>query len=131
MRPDFFAALILAFPIASIAWVVTHEEIFREPREWCAERSRTAKSALARKVFYVFTCEFCFSHWVTMGLLVVTRFHLLYTDWRGYLVSGFTLVWIANMYMGIYARLRLELKSERLEIESLEANVKSDDKKPL
>jgi len=25
----------LAIPIACVAWTVTHEEIFREPREYC------------------------------------------------------------------------------------------------
>ena len=25
---------VLALPVASIAWTITHEEIFREPREW-------------------------------------------------------------------------------------------------
>ena len=33
---------ILALPIASIAWTVTHEELFREPREWCLARSKSA-----------------------------------------------------------------------------------------
>ena len=31
------------FPIASLAWTVTHEEVFREPREWCAARSKSCK----------------------------------------------------------------------------------------
>ena len=30
---------ILALPIASVAWTVTHEEVFREPREWCVRQS--------------------------------------------------------------------------------------------
>ncbi len=123
LRPDIAATLFLAFPVASIAWVVTHEELFREPREWCAARSRSATNPFARKCFYVFTCEFCFSHWVTMATLVVTRFQLLYDDWRGYVVAGFTLVWIANVYMSVYARLRLDLTSERLQIKSLEAEI--------
>lgn len=31
---------ILAIPIASIARTVVFEEIFREPREWCVNRSK-------------------------------------------------------------------------------------------
>jgi hypothetical protein len=123
--PNIAAVLILAVPVASIAWAVTHEEIFREPREWCADRSQSATRLIARKFFYLFTCEYCFSHWVTMALLAVTRFRLLYDDWRGYVVAGFTLVWIANMYMAVYARLRLDLRSERLQIRTLEAEVAS------
>lgn len=129
MRPDFASALILALPIASIAWTVTHEELFREPREWCGARSRAASSFAGRKFFYVFTCEYCFSHWVTIALLSVTRFRLLYDDWRGYLVAGFTLVWVANVYIGIFARLRLELVSERLQIKTLEAEVPPAERK--
>ena len=48
--------------------------------------------------------------------LIITRFKLLYNDWRGYLVSLFALVWVANVYMNIYARVRLDIKRERVEI---------------
>jgi hypothetical protein len=107
---------VLALPIASIAWTVTHEEVFREPREWCAARSHDCRWLALRKFFYLFTCEFCFSHWVTAFFLFVTRFTLLYSGWRGYLVAGFALVWIANFYMSLFGRLRLEIREERAEI---------------
>ena len=111
------ALFILAIPIASISWTVTHEEIFREPRDWCARRSQSCKTFFERKIFYVMTCEYCFSHYVTIAFLLLTRYKLLYTDWRGYLVGGFALVWIANIYMSIFGRLRLEIKRERVEID--------------
>jgi hypothetical protein len=111
---------VLALPIASIAWTVTHEEIFREPREYCIRKSKTCKHLIQRKFFYVFTCEYCFSHWVTAAALVVTQFHLVYPDWRGYVVAGFSLVWVANAYMSLFGRLRLDIKEERLEIEGKE-----------
>ena len=107
---------ILGLPIASIAWTVTHEEVFREPREWCKSRSETCNRLLKRKFFYLFTCEYCFSHYVTILFLFITRFKLLFTDWRGYLVSGFALVWVANGYMNIYSHVRLDIKRERVEI---------------
>jgi hypothetical protein len=47
--------------------------------------------------------------------LIITKFHLLYDDWRGYLIAGFSLVWIANIYMSIYATVRVTLKKERIE----------------
>lgn len=106
---------VLAIPIACVAWTVTHEEVFREPREFCARRSESCGRWYQRKFFYLFTCEFCFSHYVTIFFLFVTRFQLLYEDWRGYLVAGFALVWVANQYMSLYGRLRLDIKSERLE----------------
>jgi hypothetical protein len=115
------ALFILAIPIASVAWTVTHEDIFREPRQWCLRRSRSSKWWLERKAFYVFTCEYCFSHWVTVAFLAATRFQLLFTGWRGYIVAGFSLVWIANLYMSFFARLRLEIREERIEVEKAEA----------
>jgi hypothetical protein len=107
---------VLAMPIASIAWTVTHEEIFREPRDWCLNRSKTCRSIFQRKFFYLFTCEYCFSHYVTIGLLVLTRYHLWLPDWRGYVLAGFSLVFIANIYMSAFGELRLEIRQDRQEI---------------
>jgi len=45
-------------------------------------------------------CEYCFSHWVTI-LTLLRPASNCYPDWRGYVVSGFSLVWIANFYMSI------------------------------
>jgi hypothetical protein len=115
---------ILALPIACIAWTVTHEEVFREPRDYCVKRSKTCATLMQRKFFYLFTCEYCFSHWVTFAFLVATRYHLLFPDWRGYVVALFSLVWIANAYMSLFGRLRLDIREERLEIEQLEAENK-------
>ena len=112
---------ILAIPVACISWTVTHEELFREPREFCAKCSRDSKTLLKRKFFYLLTCEYCFSHYVTAVFLVITRFKLLYSDWRGYLIAGFALVWVANVYMGIFGRIRLDLRMERAEITTEEA----------
>jgi hypothetical protein len=112
--------VVLAIPIACVAWTVTHEEVFREPRNYCAERSRTSRSLIARKFFYLFTCEYCFSHYVTIFFLVLTRYRLLLDDWRGYVVSFFALVAVANIYMSSFGRLRQEVKSEKLEAETKE-----------
>ena len=35
---------VLAIPIASIAWTVTHEEVFREPRDWCVAKANRASA---------------------------------------------------------------------------------------
>jgi hypothetical protein len=107
--------VVLAIPIAAISWTITHEEIFREPREYCAERARGARRLLARKCFYLFTCEYCFSHYVALLFLALTRFHLLLDDWRGYLIALFALVGVANAYLSAFGRLRQEVKSELLE----------------
>jgi hypothetical protein len=111
---------ILGIPIASVAWTVTHEEIFREPREWCVRKSRNCRTLFERKFFYLFTCEYCFSHWVTLIALAGTQYKLLYEDWRGYVVALFALVFVSNFYMSAFGRLRLDIREERLEIEQLE-----------
>ncbi len=114
---------ILPMAIASVAWTITHEEVVREARDFCTARSKDCRRIYQRKFFYLFTCEYCFSHYVTAAFLVLTRFHLLYSDWRGYVIAEFALVWIANLYMGIFGRIRLDLKRERIEISAEEAEL--------
>ena len=106
---------VLAIPIACIAWTVTHEEIFKEARAYCTDRSQNCKRLIGRKFFYLFTCEYCFSHYVTAVVLLITKYKLLFDDWRGYLISFFALVFIANVYMSLFAYLRQSLKSEKIE----------------
>jgi hypothetical protein len=55
--------------------------------------------------------------------LLLTRFRLLFQDWRGYILSLFALVWEANQYMSIYNRLRLDIKHEQVEIKAEEGTV--------
>lgn len=107
------ALFVLAIPVACIARTVVYEEIFREPREYCSDRSKHCRLLLQRKFFYLFTCEYCFSHYVTLAVLIVTRYTLLYDGWRGYLVAFFSLVFVANVYLAAYARLRVDITSEK------------------
>ena len=116
---------ILPIPIASITWTITHEELFRELRDWCERKSTSCRGLYQRKFFYVFTCEYCFSHYVVLATLLVTHYWLFYDDWRGYLISGFSLVWIANIYMSFYGRIRLDIRRERVEIAAQQKDVES------
>ena len=61
--------------------------------------------------------------YVAAAILVTTRYRLFFPDWRGYLVGFFALVWLANHYMSIYNRLRLDIKHEQVEIKAEEVNV--------
>jgi hypothetical protein len=117
--------LILAIPVASISWTFTHEEVFREPRDFCKRRSESSKTLWQRKLLYLFTCEYCFSHYVAAALLLLTQFKLLYEDWRGYVISFFALVWIANIYMAGFANVRLDIHHERVPIKSKDLDVES------
>jgi hypothetical protein len=115
---------ILAIPIACVAWTVTHEEIFTELRDYCKRQSQTAKALLRRKFFYLFTCEYCFSFYVTALFLFITNYKLLFADWRGYLVAGFSLIWIANIYMSLFLFIRTDIKKE-----GIDAKIKEDELK--
>lgn len=105
---------LVAIPVACIAWTVTHEEVFKEPREYCIRQSIERKTLLGRKFFYLFTCEYCFSHYVTVFILILTGYKFLMDDWRGYLLAGFAIVWVANIYMSLFALLKVDIKKERL-----------------
>lgn len=128
LRLQLLELFVLAIPIACISWTVTHEEVFREPRDYCLRRSQSCRRWYERKFFYLFTCEYCFSHYVAAAFLLITRFKLLFDDWRGYLVALFALVWLANQYMSIYNRLRLDIKTEKLEGEIKEEVVEASRK---
>ena len=123
LTEQFAYLFTLAMPIASVAWTITHEEVVRELRDFCVARSKDCQRVYQRKFFYLFTCEYCFSHYVAAAFLLLTRFQLLYSGWRGYVISEFALVWIANLYMGIFGRIRLDLKKERMQLSAEEAEL--------
>ncbi|OOQ61694.1 hypothetical protein [Mucilaginibacter pedocola] len=117
---------LLPLPVACIAWTVTHEEVFREVREYCSNKCKTCKTMVQRKFFYLFTCEYCFSHYVTLLVLFITRFKLLLPDWRGYVLAGFSMIWIANFYMSYFALLRQKIKLEKAEAEKVVKEIEED-----
>jgi hypothetical protein len=111
---------VLALPVACISWTITHEEVFREPREYCLDRSRNCAKWYQRKIFYVLTCEYCFSHYIAIFFLAITGYTLLLPGWRGFLIALFSIVWVANFYMGMFGRLRLDIKSQRIDVQKEE-----------
>ena len=129
MNPDIHLEplFIIAIPIACISWTVTHEEIFSELREFSQSKILNRKNILQRKFFYVFTCEYCFSFYVTALFLLITKYQLLFDDWRGYLISGFSLIWIANLYMSIFFFLRTDIKKKGTEAKVEEKDLLSRD----
>lgn len=114
---------ILSIPIACIAWTVTHEEVFRDPREYFIKRSHNGKSILERKFFYLITCEYCFSHYMAIGTILFTDYKLLLSDWRGYVIAAFALVWIGNIYMSLFGLIRQDTKKEKTEIKLMEEKI--------
>lgn len=122
---QFAFLLMLSLAVACTSWTVTHEEVFREPREYCKEQSEKRRPLLARKFFYLFTCEYCFSHYVAAFFLLLTHFQMLYLGWRGFLIAEFSLVWVANFYMSLFNRLRLEIKQENVAIAAQQTKLQS------
>jgi hypothetical protein len=114
---------VLAAPIACVAWTVTHEEVFKEVYDYFVKKSEKSRTLLVRKFFYLFTCEYCFSHYVAFAVVWMTGYRLLLPDWRGAILGWFTLVWIANVYMSLFGRLRLDIKRERVELKAEEKEV--------
>ena len=125
---EILSLFLIAIPVACISWTVTHEEIFKEWRMKFARISRRGKTMFIRKFAYMLTCEYCFSHYVTIGFLAITGYTLMFDDWRGYLIGGFSIVWIANIYMSLYGFVRLGIKKEKIELDEKKAEV--DKKKP-
>ncbi len=120
-----FWLVILSMVVACIAWTVTQEEIFGEWREYCKDKCEDCGSILERKFYYVFTCEYCFSHWTTLLILIFTGFQLLIDDWRGYVLAFFAIPWIANQFMSIYRRLRVDIKHETLLAKEVEEKIET------
>ena len=119
---------VLAIPIAAVARTVVFEEVFREVRDYCIERSKNCKKLLQRKFFYLFTCEYCFSHYVTAFFMFLTGYHLLFLDWRGYLIAFFSLVFIANAYLNLYSRLRIDITAQKVETKAKEKEIEQIDR---
>jgi hypothetical protein len=114
MLVQIYWIIILSLVVASIAWTVTQEKIFEEPRNFAKRKSETSRSLLVRKFCYVWTCEYCFSHWVSLLVLLMTGFQVLFEDWRGYVLAFFLLPWVANQWMSLYRMLRVDIKHENL-----------------
>jgi hypothetical protein len=113
---------VLSGVVACIAWTVTHEKVFEEPHGWCVRQSENrANPWWLRKWFYLFTCEYCFSHYVSAAVVLGTGYHLLLPDWRGLGIAWISCVWVANIYTSLFGRLRLDIKRERVELGAVEA----------
>jgi hypothetical protein len=101
---------ILAAVVACVSWTVTQEEVFREPREHCKRLSMSCRLASLRKFFYLFTCEYCFSHYVAALVILISGYRLHSAGGFGAVVAWLSLVWTANIYMSLFRLLRLGIK---------------------
>lgn len=116
-----FFVVLLAIPVACVSWTVSNEEVFRDLREWLDSVSNRSRSLALKKLCYLPTCHYCFSHWVTLLFLVLTGFQFLFDDWRGYILGGFAVVMVANVYLTLYTMLRVYLRYMRARAEEAES----------
>lgn len=114
---------VLGIPVSCVAWTVTHEDVFREPRNYCKQCSRSCRWIWQRKFFYLFTCEYCFSHYIAIVFIALTGFRLLLDNWFGYVIGFFALVWVANLYMSFYGQLRVAIRSEQAQADARQRDV--------
>jgi hypothetical protein len=121
--------LVLSIPVASLSWTVTHEEIFRDLREHIQQHSRLSRTPFGRKLVYPLSCEYCFSHYVSLLFVWIAHFTLLLPGWRGTLIAWLAIVYVANFYMSAYARLRLDIRGERTEVQLKEIEKERIEKK--
>lgn len=118
-------ALLLAAPVACIAWTVTREEIFKELRESLKNyQKRYPDSVWRQKLAYLPTCPYCFSHYVAVAFVAMFQFKMLSTAWVGYVASLFTVVLIANVYLSGYNLLRVRLRGAQAAADREEATAR-------
>ena len=122
---------VLAAPVSCVAWTVTHEQVFAEVHDWCLRQSQQCRRVATRKFFYLFTCEYCFSHYVAAAAVALSGFRLLVDGWVGVLIAWLTLVWVANFYMSLFVRLRLDIKREGVEIKMEEGQARAKGDVPV
>ena len=53
----------------------------------------------------------------------MTGFRLLLDDWRGYVIGYFALTAVANLYMSLYGRLRVDIKAEHVQIAAVQEQI--------
>ena len=45
--------------------------------------------------------------------------------WRGYLIAGFALIWLANIYMNVYALILQGIKKDKTAIKLMEKDAEN------
>lgn len=112
--------VLLGMPVACVSWTWTHEAINQELRDFLVKKSERSHALLTRKMCYALTCDYCFSHYVTILVLLLTGFKMLSESFTGYIVAWLSIVWVANLYLTMMAILRTRLKFLRQACEARE-----------
>ena len=82
--------LALALAVASISFTVTETKLFKPYREWATKKAPIFGS--------LFSCGYCFGHWVAALLVVIYRPRLFNFYWLlDYIITGLVIAWLAGL----------------------------------
>ena len=109
---QFIYLFIMALPIQTAFRGPLHVRKCSVNQEIIVRKNQNNANLFLRNFFIYLLAKYCFSHYIALLFLIITRYHLLYNNWRGYIVSFFALVWIANIYMSLFGLVRVGMKKE-------------------
>jgi hypothetical protein len=82
--------IYLSFVTAAISFTVTETKIFKPLREWL-----TGKIAFLGELF---SCGYCFGHWVAFGLVAVYKPCLFHAWWLlDYFLTAIVIAWLSGI----------------------------------
>jgi hypothetical protein len=103
--------LVMSLAVACVAWTVTQEEVFKECRQWCVRhRDCATHPTWKRKLAYLPTCPYCFSHYVAGAGVLAFKLWLVEPGVAGAIAAWFATVFVANIYLTAYHALRQVLR---------------------
>ncbi|KGT96048.1 hypothetical protein NG99_00630 [Erwinia typographi] len=91
----FWICLVIALTSSCISITVTQQEMFRPWREWVVKRNAM--------IGYLFSCFYCFSHWVVFAGIAIYKPVLVHSGfWLVDLaVTAFFTIGLTAMFSGI------------------------------
>lgn len=79
----------LSLVTASISYTITETKLFKAPREWMQKKGHWGE---------VFSCGYCFGHWVAFALVAIYRPRLFDVWWPlDYLLTALVIAWLSGI----------------------------------
>jgi hypothetical protein len=79
----------LSLVTSSISYTVTETKLFKTPREWVQKKWSRGE---------VFSCGYCFGHWVAFALVAIYRPRLFEIWWPlDYLLTALVIAWLSGI----------------------------------
>jgi len=82
--------IFLSMVCASISFTVTETKLFKPFREWTKRKSKFLGE--------LFSCGYCFGHWVAFALTAIYRPRLLESWWlTDYFLTALVIAWLSGL----------------------------------